>query len=398
MDNKKKMWAAAIAAVVLGLSYLYIFAPDVELLKKIGSRKTMEASSITVRGREKGRPSFEISAGKASTDKDQSVVDIENVTSGKVFAEDGSITLKELKATWASVQQYSNIIEARGNPLTARVDIGAASGKAGKDKGFSLLRAESFRYNTSTKKGSIHKGSLSGKKFEIKGDTIEVDTRAETALFYPNPLAKTPSQTIRAATLESFFGRDALKGYGNASVELKKDKTTVQADLLEFSTDNYSGSMEGNVRFSQKGKFSTASRMDYDDEAGTAVLHGSVKTMIERGSAVLNESTIEKIRSAETRKMLKDGMLLNCESLTVFIGSGNASAEGKVELLQKRNRARSDRAYFDKAKENVTMTGNVFIEKQGQWLKTQKVVASLSKEDFEATGGVETLIRIKRSR
>lgn len=403
MDKNRKIRIAALAAAVAGLlAYLYMFAPDVQMLKSTASRRIIEASLVTVRGSEKGKLSFEIRAEKASSDKDQSVIEIENVSFGNVYGDDGRIVMKDLKARNVTVQQYSNIIEAQGKdkePLSAMLDIGRASGKkpSGKRQ-MSLLTAESLRYNTSTKKGSVNRGSLQGKKFRISGDNIGLDAAEGKAVFYPYAAARSQTQTIKAMTLESHFEREVLKGLNDTELNLQKHGTTAKADYLEFSTETLDGSMEGNVRLIQKGKFSTADRMDYDNSAGTAVLMGSVKTLIEKGSAMLDESTVQKIRNAETKKVLKDGMLLICQKLSVSVDSGNASAEGKVELLQKNNRARSDRAYFDKKKETVVMTGNVHIEKEGQWLKTQKITASLGKEEFEATGGVETLIRIKRQR
>ena len=401
MGKNKKIQTVVIASVVvLGLIYLYMFAPDVQMLKKQGSKKTMEASLITVKGREKGRPSYEIYAEKASSDRDQSIIDIENISRGTVFGNKG-IILKDLKAGYATIHQFTNLIEASGadkKPLTALIDLKGASGKEEGKKEFSLLKAESLKYHTNTKRGSIKNGSLSNKRFKILGNGIEVNTSAETAVFYPSPVAETPSQHIKATTLESFYGQELLKGYGNTELKLDKGKTTVKADTLEFSTEDYSGHMDGNIRFSQKGKFSTADRLDYNDKTKTAVLKGTVKMIIERGSAVLKESTIQKIRNAETKKMLKDGMLLLCEKLSVSTRSGNATAEGKVDLLQKKNRARSDRAYFDEDKETVTMTGNVYVEKEGQWLKTRKVIASLAREEFEAIGGVETLIKVKKKK
>lgn len=401
MDKKQKiLTVGASLAVVIGLAYLYIFAPDVQLLKKQGERRTIEASLITVKGREKGKPSYEIFAEKASSDRDQSVIDIENIESGTVYGEHG-IFLKKLKAGFSTIYLYTNLIEARGGdktPLTALIDISGASGKKKGRKEFSLLKAESLQYHTNTKKGTVKNGSLSNKRFKIRANGIEINTADETALFYPFPAAETPSQHIKATTLESFYGQELLKGYGETEVKLDKGKTTVKADFLEFSTENYGGHMEKNIRFSQKGKFSTADQLDYIDRSKTAILTGNVKTIIKKGSAVLKESSINKIRNAETRKMLRDGMLMNCEKLSVSTKNGNATAEGKVVLLQKKNRAKSDRAFFDEKKETVTMTGNVYIEKEGQWLKTQKVIASLSKEEFEAVGGVETLIKVKKRR
>lgn len=401
MDKKQKILAfTASSVVVLGLIYLYMFAPDVQMLKSQGSKKAIEASLIVIKGMEKGRTSFKLSAVKASSDRDQSVIEIEDIGSGTIFGEHG-ILLKNLKAGSATVYHYSNIIEARGTdktPMTALIDINGASGKKKGRKEFSLLKAESLKYHTNTKTGTINNGALSNKRFRISGNGVAINTSLETALFYPSPAAETPSQRIIATTLESFYGQELLKGYGKAELKLNKGRTTVKADFLEFSTDDYSGRMEKGVKFSQKDKFSTSDRMDYTDRTKTAVLKGNVKTLIEKGSAVLKESTIEKIRNAETKKMLKDGMLLTCEKLSVSTNSGNASAEGRVELLQKKNRARSDKAFFDEAKQSVTMTGNVYVEKEGQWLKTQKVIASLGKEEFEAIGGVETLIKVKKKR
>ncbi len=401
MDKKNRIRTAVIAgSITIGLAYLYIFSPDIQLLKKHGSKNTLEASSITVRGRSEGRPSFEIHAEAVSSDRDQSLIDIKNIIDGTVFGKNVMI-LKELKAEHAVIQQYANIIEAEGNekrPLTALINISAASGKNNGKKEFSFLKAESLRYHTNTKKGTIKGGILSNKRFKISGKSIEIDTANESALFYPSPWARTPSQTIRATTLESLYGQELLKGYGEAELKLDKGKTTVKADSLEFSTEDYNGHMEGKVRFSQKGKFATSDRFYYYDGIRIASLKGNVKMIIEKGGAVLKESTIEKIRNAETKKMLKEGILISCDSLSVSTKTGNASAEGKVELLQKKSRARSDKAYFDESKETVTMTGNVYVEKEGQWLKTRKVIASLSKEEFEAVGGVETLIKIKKKR
>ncbi len=405
--NRKALIAAAAAAVFFGLIYLYLFSPDVQLLKKQGERKVVEFSSIHIKGWDNGKQSFEISTEKASSDRDQTNTWVENIHDGKIFNENGRVILKDLRCSRAVIMSWKSIIEAYGSqeaPVRALVDISAASTREAKKTSrpeFSLLEADNLIYNTSTKKTVANKGRIISKRFSATASTIEVDSQNNKAVLFPFPVIKTSSHTITAATIENFFREEVIKGYGSSSLKIKKKKgqaEDISGDNLYFSTRNYSGSMEGNVKFRQKGKFAMADKMAYDDKKDTAILSGNVKTMIEKGSSALKGSTLKKIRNAETKKMLEDGIFLSCSSMKISTKNGDAFAEGDVRMLQKKNRAKAEMAHYNEAKETVTMTGNVRIEKEGQWLKTQKVIASLGKEEFEAIGGVETQIKVKKKR
>ncbi len=397
MSVKQKIIIALIALLVITtLTYLYIFSPDVQLLKATQPTKTVEAKIISIIGRKNGKKFFEINADAIKSDKDQSDIEVYNLKKCKIYDEKSEPVLKDLYAEHALIRQYEGYIKITGDqdkPVTALIKLENIQ------KGeFSKLKAKTIVIRNNIKKAYIENAIITNKKLTLYSDNIEIDANQKLAKCYPYPKIKTPFLEAKATTFEINYSQNTLMGTNEVDIFLKNNGAKIKSDYMLFYIDKDRLELKENVKISQKGKFSTAEKLEYDNSTGQIVLRNNVKTIIEKGSAFLREDTIKKIRNAETKKILQSGIFVSCDNFYMNSVNGDATAEGSVLILQKNNRAKSDNAFFAENSETLTLNGNVYVEKNKQWLKTQKIIASLSKEEFEAVGNVQSEIKIKRKR
>lgn len=383
-----------ILMIAFILAYLYIFSPDIQMLKNTPIKQSIEIENLSVRGRKEGKIQFEISAKKISSDKDQANIYVFDIYDGKFFNDEGKLIAKDLTAEKAIIYQYEghfSVFGEQNTPVNAKIKL-----KDNED--FVKITADTVTYKDSLRKIYLENTKISGKKYRIFSPKIEVDTNQKIASLFIYPKINTENLHTRAMTFEYYYDNEILKGTLDAEAIISKNSAIIKAQNILVDLNSNSVNMEGNVTVRQKGKFSTANNLTYNNKTGEIILSGNVKTILEKGKKVLKESTINKIKNAEIRKMLEEGILLNCNKLIMNTNNGDATAEGSVTILQKQNLAKSDYAFFDDKNETITLSGNVYVEKDKQWLKTEKVIASLSREEFEAIGNVQSVIKIKKSR
>jgi len=402
-DKKAVVIMSAVFAVFLAV--LYVVVPDIRMLSDVRKEKVLDARDLSVTGFEDGKKSWEISSKRLSAGRGNEVIEFDDVFSGNVYKK-GRLIIKDIRAQKVVVTRYNDRIEAFGStaeprPLEARVDIAHASTTEvlrEPSKGFSRILAFHLDYRSNIKRSTADNVSVFDRKYSARAGKVEADHERNVAMMTKSPYVKAGDHIISSTTMESYYRRDLLQGTGEVNVRITKKKmvTSIRADGLLFSTKDYSGAMNGGVLLTQKGKIASSEALSFDDKRGTATLRSHVRVYIRKGSDILKESSIEKIKNIEAKKVLRDGVLLNSDSLRVSTRSGDALAEGSVLLLQKNKRAKADRAFYDEKTETITMTGNVHIEKEGEWIKTKKVIVSVNKETFEAVGDVETHFRLKK--
>lgn len=396
-------WLSVIV-ILCALGYLYIIIPDIQLLDTGGTGKAVEISGVKVTGWEKGKKAWEITAASADANRAQDLVHINDVADGRVY-KDGRLVVKSLKAKEVILTSYRDLIEAFGSgdasPLTARIEMSRLS-KGAKDKkesGFTFIKAPHLTYNSGTKKSEADDAVIMNKKYSGKAGHMSVDHNSNLAVMTIRPVFKAGGHVISAMTIESYYADDAAKALGRVLLKLNnrdKGPATVAGDMLDFSVSDYSAEITGNVKFSQKGKVSFSKFLAYDDKQRTVLLTGSVKTLISSGEAVLRSATVSRLRGEETRKRLKEGTLMNSDRLDVSMKDGNARAEGHVEVKQKTGSAKADTAVYDDNNETITMTGNVYLRKGDEWIKTDRIIVDVANERFEAKGRVESVFRLKK--
>ena len=375
------------------------------MLSDVRKEKVLHAKDLYVTGFEDGRKSWEISSKRLSANRGSDIIEFDDVYSGNVYKK-GRLIIKDIRAKKVIVTQYNNKIEAFAStieprPLEASVDTAHASTVEvlkEPSKGFTKILASHLEYISNLKRSSASDVSVFDRKYIARTGTVNVDHEKNIGTMTVNPWIKAGDYTITSKMMESYYRRDMLKGSSEVVVKIKKKRmlTDIKADNLFFSTKDYSGTMNGNILLTQKGKIASSDALTFDDKEQSATLRNDVRVFIKKGSYILKESSIQRIRNVEAKEFLKEGVLLNCDSLRVSTKNGDALAEGNVLLLQKNKRAKADHAFYDEKTELITMTGNVHIEKEGEWIKTKKVVVSVNKETFEAIGDVETMFRLKK--
>ena len=78
--------------------------------------------------------------------------------------------------------------------------------------------------------------------------------------------------------------------------------------------------------------------------------------------------------------------------------NSDAQAYGNVHVAQTSQEALSDAADYSENTGTIIMTGNVKMKKNGTWITADKAIVYVDKEIFEAIGGVETTINIKKGK
>ncbi|MCX5749044.1 MAG: hypothetical protein NTZ10_02190 [Candidatus Saganbacteria bacterium] len=404
LDSKRSVIFTAVAFTA-GLALLYIIVPDIRLLSDVRKEKVLHADNISVTGFEDGKKNWEISSKRLSANRGQDIIEFEDVDKGNVFKK-GRLIIKDLRAKRVIVTNYNSRIEAFSStaepqPLEASIDVAHASTTEvlkEPSKGFTKVLASYLWYSSPQKRSNADDVRVFDRKYTATTGHIDINHKKNIGTMTSGPHIKAGDYTIGATTMESYFRQDTLKAYNKVRVRVKKKAvmTDIKSDDLSFSTKDYSGLMNGHVELTQKSKIASSDALSFDDVEQTATLIKNVRAFIKKGGHILKERTVLKIRNTEAKKIMSEGVLLNCDSLKVSTRNGNATADGKVFVIQKGKNAKADHAFYDDNKETITMTGNVHIEKEGEWIKTKKVIVYVNKETFEAFGDVETLFKLKK--
>jgi lipopolysaccharide assembly outer membrane protein LptD (OstA) len=165
-----------------------------------------------------------------------------------------------------------------------------------------------------------------------------------------------------------------------------------------YSDETKDFTADGSLEVIQGKKISIAKRAIYLQPSSTIILSGDVKTVIEKARALLKEGTAEKLKSDDAKKLLREKTVLISDSLEFKTKSGDAKAVGNVHVSQKNNEAKADSALYSDEQESIDLEGNVFLKKEKQWIKCQKVLVSIKNETFTATGSVEAEFKIKKKK
>ena len=405
--NRKILIGLSIAAFVVFIAYIMITTPRLNLLDDVRTDKLISMKNMRVVGWDGGKKSFELIAGKGWTNRDQSKSEIEDITDGTVY-KDKEIVMKELKAKTAKVESYKHETEIFGGTkeseaITVLVDMKGAMSEESlskpKKRTFTRVRSSYLKYNSDTKKTEAESIEAIDKKFTLISGRSILDHDKKSALFWIYPKLTSGTYLIYGQTIEVFFKEDKAKVTGEAKFlifEKKKKTTDISCNTIDFSIEDHNAQMHDKVKVVQKGKTAFSDQLSYVDKTKTATLFGRVKAFFKKGGDLIKEERLVKLRSKEAKEAAKEATVLTCSSLDISTKTGDAAASGNVEVFQNKKQAKADHAIYDDNKEIITLTGNVFIKKTDEWIKTKKLIVSLKKETFEAFGSVETMFKMKK--
>jgi lipopolysaccharide assembly outer membrane protein LptD (OstA) len=369
--------AAILAVFILFFAvYAALKAPQVNLFFGPPPDKVIEFKNARLVGRADGEKQWELEAERIWSTKNQNITTFEDVKDGVLFKK-GRVIVKGLKARQVKYYKWTEEIEGLAY-------LAGASGEA------PLLEAFIDVENLSSKKNFS-----GGQRFvKLFADRIFYSKRRDLAEI-------TGNVRIFEKDLSVFTQRMDVAGIDRSAVmtggvRVKKAATTISSDKLTADFESELYNFTGCVALTQKNKAAVSERAVFENLSSVATLEGSVRLLIEKGEALLEHDTVQKLKNLEIKETLKEKTLLTSDRLTLSTTGGNAIAEGSVEISQKGKRARSDRAVYDEKAEAIFLSGNVFIEREGQWLKTAKVIVSVSSESFVAEGSVEAEFKIQK--
>lgn len=121
---------------------------------------------------------------------------------------------------------------------------------------------------------------------EVTADSLSLDQSDGTALFEGNVMIVQGSMRMSAPKVLVHYNAQASgisRLVASGRVLLVKEQDAAEADSADYSIENGTIEMSGDVLLTQKQNTLSSNRMIVDLGAGTAVLDGRVKTILRSG-------------------------------------------------------------------------------------------------------------------
>jgi len=361
--------------LLLWILYYAVTSPDINLLGLAPPEKITEFKAARIAGWESGKKLWELYADQAWSTKFGRETIFENVEHGTVYKK-GEIVVKNLRAKRVKIFKYSKNVEAfkfrdsstEEGYLEAEIDLSRVSTEENKEEKprIVLISADHLRYDQRVNKtyldGAI---KVEEKDLMLLGKKVEADHDKKIIEVLESPKLSVHNSTITGGKI-----------------------------IADFDGGNFI--VEEHAEVIQENKAAVARYAEYDKEGNTITMTENVELIIEKGTAILSEEAVKDLRNPEAKETLKEKTILRCQKLLLQSNGRNAFATGGVTVTQKEKSARANQAEYLSEEEIIILTGAVTLKKGEEWIKTKKVIVSVEKETFEATGAVETKFKLKK--
>ncbi|MEK7377147.1 MAG: LptA/OstA family protein, partial [Candidatus Margulisiibacteriota bacterium] len=332
--------------VLIGIAALYIWLPEIDLMGDKRAEKVLEVYDTRAAGWAAGKKTFVIYSKYGWTNRTQDKAEFRNIYDGIIF-KDGKVIIKKMKAGTVEVNSIKGETMVYGGSggqsrTKALIDLKG-------DKRFSLLTCDQIRYNHGN----------------------------NTAVFSGAPRLRSSSFTLESAAMEVLYDQKISNLSGKVQMGTKSrtgTDTVVRSDMARLSNDTYDTRFSNNVNVSQKTKKALCDFLTYTDSGGKLLLSGRVRVFFKNASQMIKKERAENLKNPEAKKALAQETKLTCGLFELSTKNSNAKAEQDVVVTQRLRQARSDNAVYDDDKETITLTGNVYLKKAKEWLKTKKVI------------------------
>ena len=403
MENTpwKPILIATTASLIL-LFAVYVFVlPKKATFDEERIEKIAEFQNTRVAGHKEGKKVWVFYAKQGWMDRGKTTTHLRDVEKGMLY-KNGDLIVRNLRAPRIKAFRHSEIIEAYGestDKYKLSAQIAFTPKKKGKKREFANLNADFLRYNPNTEKSEIERNiKVVEKEVTLYAQKMLVDHDKETADLEKDIKVVRSDINLTCQKLHYDSNQEKLNAWGKVRSKIKgSPEAYVNASSMDlFADDKKDVNIKGDLRITQGKKASVADQAIYNKEKGKLVLTGNVHSIIEKGEALLKEDTARKLRSKEAKELLGDKTLLDADKLVMYTENGNADAYGNVYVTQKGREAKAERAAYSEETEIITLTGDVFMKKEKQWVKCQSVDISVKDETFEAFGEVESEFKIKK--
>ena len=264
------------------------------------------------------------------------------------------------------------------------------------------LQAKELIYNenrsTSTLSGNV---LLRGATVTMGAEKIEIDHDRRIATADKNVFIRGKKFSLEGGKVEATFPDGVFEITEHAAVTVTSDKekpTKLHAGRIEyFEDENKPILFSGHVFAEDENKKANAVGGSLDRSKNTLKLAGAVRVIFPpgEGQKLLKEETRKGLANPETQKTIQAETRLACDQFTINTKTHDAEGGGSVWVSQVGKSARSDYVTYDHEKETLHLSGNVEIQKEGDWLKTEYVDVSIQDETFTAGEKVEARFQFK---
>jgi len=185
----------------------------------------------------------------------------------------------------------------------------------------------------------------------------------------------------------------------NADTENTEETVYINAESLDYQDEItlLSGGIEirkdDTIIKSQKGElFRDEERMLLKEDVKLDYPDGEVSS--EEMTAFLNEEEYIFENNVVLKYQLSEEdefMLLESQYLKIYGEDKSFNAEREIEIDYQDQKFRGDLAEYDGSSEELQLTGNVEIEEDGDWIRSDRALFNLSEgeEGYKAEGNVE---------
>ena len=384
---------AAGASLVL-LVCVYFFAlPRTVTFEQEKVDKILEFKSAYFSGREDGKKVWEFYAEHGWAGKDNNLTYLENVSRGK-FYKNGDVIVKELKAPQVTVWQSNKLVQ-----ITSRFSAVIAFTPKGRRK-YGLLQADTLQYNPGTKR-SVLTGHISLKEKEalLFADNMTIDHENEVSSMSGGVQLERSDLDLSSEAMDYNAKEEKMicNGKVRTHVRTQPSPTTVDCGHMELFTEkNNNVTASGSVELFQGKKTALGDSFTYSRLGKSITIFGKVRTVIEKGKALIKAETAGKMKSSDAKQLLAARTRLNSDRLELLTQNGDARAFGNVQVFQKGKEAKANEAVYSEKYETIDLSGKVYLKKTKQWIRCRRIIVSVKDETFDAYGSVEAEFKIKK--
>lgn len=262
------------------------------------------------------------------------------------------------------------------------------------------IYADDVLYNEETKQSFVDKGVkiVQVNKKEDKGRTTVITAVKMTA--YHEEKRMFLQEDVRMDRepyhyeLPKDYTDDKKEKRKRTENAIKKDRSVVTADQMEYFTRSENANLLGNVVFLQKDKKMTGDKafIRGEQDGDTVTMeNNAVVTQINGNWLIKNKIIKPDPEDEEQQRFVKEKLVIAADKITLFRATDDLKAEGHVKITQKvggkERVAVGNQATFSDREQLATLTGDVKIQREnGDWLTADKALFYTEKEAFEAIG------------
>lgn len=398
---RRAFWIFVVLFVASVIAIAFVNTDD--FLTQPAERK-VEVEQMALQGYRDGQPTWQLKAKYAWSTFSLDHPVVEHIYNGTLY--DGKrIVLSDLTARVVNVNvPQERLLAERG----VRANLLRETG----DGTTSLVKiwAEQLQYFSADKRSYIQRlVHVADGENQIDAPVATIDHVRNTVVFDRDWVLRRPGTKITGKLLIADINKQACRVEGAVKVWQSADKsvtdnfrnkdTKVFCDVLELKTISHNAEMflSGQVQFMQADKQAFADQARCYEATDTFIFENKARLVFERTDWLLEEKTLKKIKQAEARQLVYEKLSMQGDLLQISTRTKDVRASGNVAVQVKQKQAWADTAYYDSAKETITLLGNVRLKKEdGSIVTARTVIVDVPTERFAAFCQAESTLILSR--